>query len=1011
MKPKLGILIGLLAWGAARAQTNDLTALLQQGLFEEQASRNLNAAITDYQALAAKFDQDRQLAATAVFRLGECYRAQGRTNEAAAQYQRILHDFSDQPTLATLSQQNLAGMGAGATGFAPAITEKAAPNNADVALWNKLKDKSKAELETLLPTLLPDAALDDLLAKRNDAQTRRALLAVDYATNTPAVARVDAQLTEWNRQIGEKISGMMQALQWRAELAALDAPKDELLDLAVPADSEEDREIQRLQQMIQNSPDLINVPGGDGLTPLVGAAGHGWLKVAAYLLDHGAGVNTACSQGPNSGSITPLVAAVNAGNIAMLKFLMDRGADINFNGPVGNTVLHLAAQKGFPAVAEVLLAAHADLEARNYSNITPLFSAVQCGQTKIVQMLLAAGADPNTRDSNGRTPLGCAADNKNLPVVQLLLAAKADPNVEDSDGRTPLSHAAERGDPQIVQQLLAARADPNAGKLDAPLLVAICNKNPAIAEMLLSAGANANALGSADLSRLNGSFFSNLRQHVTPLWLATYLDQPPLVQLLLKYHADPNNAEIDGQSLLFTALRDTNLLAALLDAHAMVDPVSKDETGWTPLGAAAAAEKNNAAVVEILLQHGADPNVRNSNGVTPLHWAEYRLADRHVFELLLANHADPNVRSSNGRTPLAELKVRLADKNAPSEQKAAAAQLADLLRQHGALDKLPDWDSISVSRPADNSSFPMFRQGTNNWNQFTLLDAIFDLYASPTLPPFPQRNGMTPFYPANSTLPFPDLTRVVIVRPSHDSTNETRRMINLLNRTNGLDCAQDVALEFGDTVEVPEREHSLGEAPVGLTTTQTSTLIDYVKGRAQLVAHGQKVEIPFYRYGNGPTIATLLAQPAAEDLLFSSSDLTHVKVIRHDPKTGKTREWILDCSLSPSFPNQYPRPGFGTPVLGMPGPIIGRPRFGMGNENKIPSLNDLLLRDGDVIEVPDKPDSRGAFGSSPSGGAQGNANGGNQRKGDQNLSPEEQVILLEAQRLKNLQENSGSSNP
>jgi len=135
MKPKLGILIGLLAWGAARAQTNDLTALLQQGLFEEQASRNLNAAITDYQALAAKFDQDRQLAATAVFRLGECYRAQGRTNEAAAQYQRILHDFSDQPTLATLSQQNLAGMGAGATGFAPAITEKACRRCYPTRLW------------------------------------------------------------------------------------------------------------------------------------------------------------------------------------------------------------------------------------------------------------------------------------------------------------------------------------------------------------------------------------------------------------------------------------------------------------------------------------------------------------------------------------------------------------------------------------------------------------------------------------------------------------------------------------------------------------------------------------------------------------------------------------------------------------------------------------------------------------------------------------------------------------
>src|ERR1039457_3267459 len=114
MKTKLCLGIFLLAAAVLRAQTNNLTALLQQGLFEEQASRNLDAAIADYSTLAAQFDKDRQLAATAVFRLGECYRAQGRTNEAAAQYQRILRDFSDQQTLATLSRQDLTGMGVSA---------------------------------------------------------------------------------------------------------------------------------------------------------------------------------------------------------------------------------------------------------------------------------------------------------------------------------------------------------------------------------------------------------------------------------------------------------------------------------------------------------------------------------------------------------------------------------------------------------------------------------------------------------------------------------------------------------------------------------------------------------------------------------------------------------------------------------------------------------------------------------------------------------------------------------
>src|ERR1041385_7305292 len=111
MKLKSWILALMLALAtAARAATNDLTSLLQQGLFEEEANRDLNAAIANYQSLATAFDKDRQLAATAIFRLGECYRKLGKTNEATAQYQRILKEFADQPTLVTLSRQNLTGL-------------------------------------------------------------------------------------------------------------------------------------------------------------------------------------------------------------------------------------------------------------------------------------------------------------------------------------------------------------------------------------------------------------------------------------------------------------------------------------------------------------------------------------------------------------------------------------------------------------------------------------------------------------------------------------------------------------------------------------------------------------------------------------------------------------------------------------------------------------------------------------------------------------------------------------
>jgi hypothetical protein len=80
----LGVLLTgtILASGA----TNDVTGILQRALFEEEANHNLPAAIQAYEEVASRFEKDRKLAATAIFRLGECYRKQGKTNEATAQY-------------------------------------------------------------------------------------------------------------------------------------------------------------------------------------------------------------------------------------------------------------------------------------------------------------------------------------------------------------------------------------------------------------------------------------------------------------------------------------------------------------------------------------------------------------------------------------------------------------------------------------------------------------------------------------------------------------------------------------------------------------------------------------------------------------------------------------------------------------------------------------------------------------------------------------------------------------
>ena len=424
---------------------------------------------------------------------------------------------------------------------------------------------------------------------------------------------------------------------------------------------------------------------------------------------------------------------------------------------------------------------------------------------------------------------------------------------------------------------------------------------------------------------------------MTPLWLAISENQLPIVQLLLKFKADPNDSHTDGRPLSFNALSNTNILEALLDAGA--NPNARLSDNPNPSLLQMAAGQNQPELVALLLQHGASPNAADTGNNTALHFAAYQLLDEKVFALLLEHKANPNLQNSEGRTPLDIVKQHAQATDWISRfgnlaaQKACADRLIVFLRQHGALDNLPDWDRITVSRPSAKYSAAIFYKGTNDWNRFTLLDAMLNCYQSShsfsggTVTPM----GMS------QIMQFPDLARVTILRHTHGSTNETRIPVNLLNSTNGVDCSKDVPLEFGDVVEIPERNHALGDQPVGLTASEAKSITDYLKGSVLLVTHGQKVELSIYPSATGSELGSVVRQQEAQKVLLSSSDLSRVKVSRRDAKTGKTREWIVDCS-----PPQSPSNGSTVFSSQLTFGADGQPTF------------DLWLRDGDVIAVPEK---------------------------------------------------------
>ena len=106
---KITIAITLLALSTAGAFAQDPMAdTLRKAVVEQDSQHNLAAAVQDYQAVVAQFDEGRKTAATALFRLAECYRQQGKNEQAKAAYQRVVQEFADQSKLAEQSRSVLA---------------------------------------------------------------------------------------------------------------------------------------------------------------------------------------------------------------------------------------------------------------------------------------------------------------------------------------------------------------------------------------------------------------------------------------------------------------------------------------------------------------------------------------------------------------------------------------------------------------------------------------------------------------------------------------------------------------------------------------------------------------------------------------------------------------------------------------------------------------------------------------------------------------------------------------
>ncbi len=524
---KTNILLLVLALMVTRVlAAEDPASILQKALFEEEANRNISAAMEGYQKVIAQFDDQRKLAATAIFRLAECYRKQGNTNAATAQYQRILNEFADQGQLVNTSRERLGQQQPAAS------VESGAPNNSsdatEIALWQGVIKDS--------PDLI-------------NAPLESGLTPLEQATSAGKESVVEFLLAHGaNIEAGAGGTGR-KALQY-----AVEAGNKRMCELLLAKGAD------------------VNARDNQALSALHLAAMKGFRSIAELLLDKGAEINAQDKNG-----VSPLHLAVEKKFKAITELLLAKGARVDLISVNDGTPLFVAVRNNDVEVMQVLIAHKANVNARNRNAETALHVAADMGATEAARMLIQHGAQVNAgiAENKNWTPLWRAISKGRGQMVALLLENGAEPNLQVDRSDTLLGQAIQRGAPDIVEELLNHKADPNFGAGIPPLIKVLDARGPATRQMvslLLDHGADPNLAG------INKT---------TPLMYACLHPDEEIVAALLAHKADVNAQDKDGRSALFYLMNrasDPNALPVakqLLAAGA--DANLKDDTGQSAL--------------------------------------------------------------------------------------------------------------------------------------------------------------------------------------------------------------------------------------------------------------------------------------------------------------------------------------------------------------------------------------------------------------------------------------------
>ncbi len=360
-----------------------------------------------------------------------------------------------------------------------------------------------------------------------------------------------------------------------------------------------------------------NLTNEYGVTPLSLAALNGSATTVQRLLTGGAAVNAPLPSGE-----TAVMTAARVGRLDVVKALVAAGADVNAaEKQKGQTALMWAVAEQHQDVARFLLDNKARATARTLAGFTPLLFAVRMGHLELVKMLLAAGSGLEEEDATGATPLILATVRGHADLAMFLLDRGANAKAS-TPGFTALHWASAKWETQTTHDYPDA-----VGEWEA--LGGVKRNKLALIRSLIAHGADVNATLTKSPPRFGYHMFAQIKvDGATPFWLAAMSADLEVMTLLVASGANPTLTSADGTTPLMVA--------------AGVGRVAGDSL---------IPEADSVAATKYCFERGNDVNAQNNTGYTALHGtAFYGLDD--VATLLVSLGADMEIKNKKGETPL-----------------------------------------------------------------------------------------------------------------------------------------------------------------------------------------------------------------------------------------------------------------------------------------------------------------------------------------------------------------------